>query len=53
MDPVGVGIGSVVGFLVVWVLRWLGLWLERDWGAVRAGPGGGMAPSLKKVGIRI
>ena len=37
MDPVGIGIGSVVGFLVVWVLRRLGIGLDRGWGAARDG----------------
>ena len=37
MDPVGIGIGSVVGFLVVWVLRRLGIGSDRGWGAARDG----------------
>jgi len=34
MDPVGIGIGSVVGFLVVWVLRRLRLGADWGWRAV-------------------
>ncbi len=40
MDPVlGIGIGSVVGFLVVEVLRRLGVWPNRGAGAARPGAG--------------
>ena len=38
MDPVlGIGIGSVVGFLIVGILRRLGSWSGRGWRAARPG----------------
>jgi hypothetical protein len=36
MDPLsGIGIGSAVGFLVIWVLRRLGFWSDRGVRAAR------------------
>jgi len=35
MDPIGIGIGSVVGFLIVGILRRLGVRPARGVGALR------------------